>query len=491
MKVLLVYPKCPDTFWSFKHALRIVARKAAFPPLGLLTVAAMLPKEWKKQLVDMNVDPLTDERLQWADYVFVSAMLIQQDSVREVLARCRQFSVKVVAGGPLFSARPEEFAGVVDHLILNEAEVTLPPFLKDLAEGAAKAVYSSTERPPLAKTPVPMWDLIEMKRYVSMPVQYSRGCPHNCDFCDIIIMNGRIPRTKGTAQFLAELDALYQRKWRGQVFIVDDNFVGNKGRLRRMLPELVKWMRERNHPFSLCTEASLDLADEDELLRMMSDAGFTQVFCGIETPVKESLVECNKYQNTSRDLAESVRKIQRSGLQVMGGFILGFDSDPPNVFKRQLEFIQKTGIVTAMIGLLNALPGTQLYKRLKRESRLVEASTGNNVDCTLNFIPRMDRDKLIEGYRRLLRVAYSSANIYQRLATFLREFRPPKRKRVHLCDVAAFVRSIWYLGIRGPSRGRYWRLMASSLLQNPRAFASVIAQAILSHHFQTLVRSVT
>jgi len=490
MKILMLYPKYPDTFWSFKYVLRILARKAAFPPLGLLTVAAMLPEEWEKQLVDMNIDPLTDEQLRWADYVFISAMLVQQDGVEEILDRCRAFDARIVAGGPLFSAQSELFADRVDHQILNEAEATLPPFLVDLEAGCAKPVYRSDARPDIRQAPIPLWDLIDRKRYVSMPVQYSRGCPHDCDFCDIIIMNGRVPRTKGTDQFLAELDALYRRKWRGQVFIVDDNFLGNKRQLRRMLPRLVEWMKRRKHPFALVTEASLDLADEDELLGQMVEAGFTQVFCGIETPVEESLIACSKYQNAGRDMVACVRKIQNAGIQVMGGFILGFDSDPPNVFKRQLDFIQKTGIVTAMIGLLHALPGTRLHKRLGEEKRLLQTSTGDNVDGTLNFIPRMDREKLIRGYRALLKSAYSPKNLYQRIAMFLQEYQPPKRTSIHLCDLVSFLRSIWYLGIRGKHRGHYWRLLTTSLVRCPRAFTAAITQAILGHHLHVVAGKV-
>jgi len=490
MNVLLIYPEYPDTFWSFKHVLRIVARKAAFPPLGLLTVAGMLPKEWDKRLVDMNIDPCTDEQLRWADYVFISAMLIQQNGTREVLDRCRQFDVTVVAGGPLFSARPELFADMVDHQVLNEAELTLPILLEDLAAGCAKPVYRSDEKPDIGTAPLPLWDLIDMKRYVSMPVQYSRGCPHDCEFCDIIIMNGRVPRTKDSAQFLGELDALYERKWRGHVFVVDDNFVGNKRRLRSMLPKLIEWMQRHNYPFALCTEASLDLADDDELLHMMAEAGFNQVFCGIETPVEESLVACHKYQNAGRDMAASVKKIQNAGLAVMGGFIVGFDSDPPNIFRRQLDFIQKTGIVTAMIGLLQALPGTRLYKRLHKEDRLIEAPTGDNVDCTINFVPRMDKDKLIRGYRRLLQMAYSPSNFYKRIVRLLEEYRPSKHKRMHVSDLVTFLRSIWYLGVRGKDRWRYWRLLLGSLVRYPRGIGCAVTQAIFGHHLELMVKNV-
>ena len=291
MKILLVYPQYPDTFWSFKHALRIIAKKAAHPPLGLLTVAAMLPKEWEKKLVDMNATILTDEDLKWADYVFISAMVVQADSVQEVITRGKRLGAKIVAGGPLFTTGYEEFDGV-DHFVLDEAEITLPPFLADSDKGCAQHIYTSNERPDITKTPVPMWSLINMKKYSSMSVQYSRGCPFNCEFCDIIVLNGHKPRTKAKAQLLAELDALYRQGWRSSVFIVDDNFIGNKKKLKaEILPAIIKWMKERKYPSSLFTEASINLADDEELMQLMVEAGFNRVFIGIETPNEESLAE--------------------------------------------------------------------------------------------------------------------------------------------------------------------------------------------------------
>jgi radical SAM superfamily enzyme YgiQ (UPF0313 family) len=371
LKVLLVYPQYPDTFWSLKHALKVTSKKAAFPPLGLLTVSSMLPKEWEKKLVDMNATSLTDKDIKWADYVFISAMVVQRESVKEVIRRCKKLNARMVAGGPLFTGEYEKFEEV-DHLVLNEAEITLPPFLEDLGKGCARHIYTSAERPDIRKTPLPMWSLLDMNKYSTMSLQYSRGCPFDCDFCDIVVLNGHKVRTKSKDQFLAELETLYNRGWRAGVFIVDDNFVGNRIKLKEeILPAIVKWQKKRNHPFSLSTQASINLADDEELMRLMVMAGFDSVFVGIETPNKESLAECNKRQNENRDLVASVKKIQNHGLQVQGGFILGFDSDPVSVFKSQISLIQKSGIVIAMVGLLNAPRGTKLHQRLKRENRLL------------------------------------------------------------------------------------------------------------------------
>ncbi|MCX8126656.1 MAG: B12-binding domain-containing radical SAM protein, partial [Dehalococcoidia bacterium] len=359
MKALLVYPACPDTFWSFRHALKFVAKKASFPPLGLLTVAAMLPTQWEKKLVDMNVEHLTDHDLKWADFVFISAMIVQRESAREVIARARESGAKVVVGGPLFTTSYQEFSNV-DHFVLGEAEATLPQFLADLNAGCARQLYYSQERPDLGKTPVPQWSLIRRpKSYSSMAIQYSRGCPFNCEFCDIVVLNGRKPRTKSRDQMLAELEALYNFGWRGGVFIVDDNFIGNKDKVKtEILPAILNWSREKRYPFAFSTEASINLADDEELIQLMVDAGFNTVFIGIETPHEASLAECGKSHNQKRDLLASIRKIQSLGLEVQGGFIVGFDHDPITIFKNQINFIQKSGIVTAMVGLLQALPET-------------------------------------------------------------------------------------------------------------------------------------
>jgi radical SAM superfamily enzyme YgiQ (UPF0313 family) len=384
----------------------------------------------------------------------------------------------------------EEFEGV-EHFVLGEAEVTLPLFLADLAQGRAQHMYASNERPDITKTPIPMWSLINMKKYSSMNVQYSRGCPFNCEFCDIIVLNGHKPRTKDKAQLLAELDALYSQGWRNTVFIVDDNFIGNKKKLKaEILPAIIKWRQERKYPFSLLTEASINLADDEELMQLMVKAGFNRVFIGIETPNEESLAECNKLQNKNRDLAASVKKLQNYGLEVQGGFIVGFDNDPLSIFKSQINFIQRTGIVTAMVGLLNAPRGTRLYQRLKQENRLLKGISGDNTDCSLNFIPKMDYEILINGYKSILNTIYSPKHYYERVKIFLKEYKPQKRPRVsqlQFYHIRALIKSMWILGVKEKERQYYWKLFASTLLRHPRFFPLSITLAVYGFHFRKVV----
>jgi radical SAM superfamily enzyme YgiQ (UPF0313 family) len=488
LKILFVNPSYPDTFWSFRHALKFISKKATFPPLGLLTVAAMLPEEWEKKLVDMNTTTLTDKDIKWADYVFIGAMVVQQESAKEVINRCNKLDTKIVAGGPYFTIAHRDFAfDNVDHLVLDEAENTLPPFLEDLAKGRAEHVYTSKERPDITQTPIPLWTLINHKKYSSMNIQYSRGCPFNCEFCDIIILNGHNPRTKSSEQMLAELEALYQQDWQGGVFIVDDNFIGNKKKLKaEILPAIIHWMKERKYPFSFLTEASMNLADDEELMRLMVEAGFDTVFVGIESPNEESLKECNKLPNKDRDLVASVKKIQNHGFQVLGGFIVGFDSDPLSIFKSQINFIQKSGIVTAMVGLLIAPPETRLYKRLQKENRLLPGGSGDNTDFSINFIPKMNYEVLVTGYKHILDTIYSPKQYTERIKTFLKEYKPRRKRKgkLQLCQIQALLKSVWILGIKERGRIYYWKLLASTLLRHPQSFALSVSFAIQAFHFR-------
>jgi radical SAM superfamily enzyme YgiQ (UPF0313 family) len=493
MKILLVYPHYPDTFWSFRHALSFIGRKASFPPLGLLTVAAMLPRPWEKRLVDMNVRPLADDDLIWADYVFISAMSIQRGSALEVMARCRQLGVKTVAGGPLFTSCREDFPQV-DHLVLGEAELTLPPFLADLQRGEPQRLYADERRADLGMTPVPLWELIDVRDYAAMNIQYSRGCPFDCEFCDITQLFGRRPRVKPHDRLMAELESLHALNWQGAVFFVDDNFIGDRGRLKReLLPALTDWMEDRGRPFYFYTEASIDLADDGDLMAMMVQAGFEEVFIGIETPHEEGHHESGKVQNKNRDLLASVKRIQRAGLQVHGGFIVGFDSDPPSIFERQIRFIQESGIVTAMVGMLTALRGTRLHQRLGREGRLLGTASGNNTAISLNFVPRMEPKALVEGYRTILDTIYSPRQYYQRVIRLLREYRPAHLGKFHLQRgyVGALFKSILYLGVLGKERLPFWKLFLWSLLRRPRLFPLAITYAIYGFHFRKVAESVS
>src|SRR5271157_1732772 len=484
LKILLVYPEFPDTFWSFKHALKFVHKKAGAPPLGLLTVAAMLPSWWEKRLVDLNVTNLAEQDLQWADYVFVSAMIIQRDSARAVIHRCKLAGVKVVAGGPLFTMEHEQFPEV-DYFVLNEAEATLAPFLADLEQGQARRVYASTEYPDIHQTPVPLWSIAKLNNYDTVSIQFSRGCPFNCDFCNVTALLGHLPRTKTAAQIIAELDSLYALGWRKSIFFVDDNFIGNMKQLKsEVLPALIEWRKGKTGmPFN--TEASINLADDPELMRLMTQAGFDTVFVGIETPNEDSLIECSKNQNKGRDLVESVKRLQRAGLQVQGGFIVGFDNDSPSIFQQQIDFIQKSGIVTAMVGLLQAPLGTRLYERMQKKGRLLNEVSGDNVDGSTNIIPKMGMEPLQEGYRKILSKIYAPEFYYERVVTFLREYQPPKiRVRMEPQYFLAFWRSIYRLGIRGVERVQYWKLFFWTLFRRPRLFPLAITFAIYGFHFR-------
>ena len=486
MKILMVYPEYPDTFWSFSYALKFVSKRAAHPPLGLLTVAAMLPLEWEKRFVDMNVRKLDDNDLYWADYVFLSAMSVQKESAKTVLHRCRTIGVKVVAGGPLFTQDSDEFSDI-DHLVLNEAEITLPLFLEDLQAGRPNHIYTSDEWADVTTTPMPLWDLINLKHYASMNIQYSRGCPFDCEFCNITSLYGRVPRTKDSDQVIAELEKLYSLGWRGGVFFVDDNFIGNKIKLKtEILPAIIQWTEKRRYPFSFFTEASINLADDDDLMRMMVQAQFDSVFVGIESPNEESLNECAKIPNKNRDLIQSVRKIQSSGMEVQAGFIVGFDKDPVLIFERMIGFIQESRIATAMVGLLNAPRGTKLYKRLLGENRLVMSVTGDNTDFSMNFIPKMSYESLMRGYKKIIETIYSPKYYYSRVKQFLRDYQPTQKRIFHArwSHIKAGMKSMFILGMIGKERFYYWKLFLWSLFRRPRLFPMAITFSIYGYHFR-------
>ena len=486
MKVLLVYPRNPDTFWSFKHVLSFVSKKAAFPPLGLLTVAAMLPPEWNLELVDLNVTDLRDEDLRRVDYVFLSGMIVHRASAHEVAARCAALGKTVVAGGPLFTTGYKDFPEIA-HFVLGEAEDVMGELVADMECGAIKPVYRAADWPDVRKTPVPRWDLVRMNDYVTMSLQFSRGCPFTCEFCDIVIMNGRVPRTKEPAQVVRELEALRLAGWHSMVFVVDDNFIGNRKRARELLDAMIEWRGRVASRMGFLTEASVNLADHEDLCALMVAAGFRKVFLGIETPSASGLDECGKTQNSKRDLAEAVQTLQHSGLEVMGGFIIGFDTDPPDIFARQYEFIQRTGVVTAMVGLLTALPQTVLYQRLAREGRLLAETCGNNTDAAVNFVTRLDRDYIISGYKELMRKLYAPRQYNRRIRAFLRalEQRGPAMP-MSWTDLRAFLKSIWFLGVWHKGRRAYWGLFWWTLLSRPRKLHAAMELSILGHHFRRI-----
>ena len=485
VNVLLVSPRTPDTFWSFSHLVRLVGRKAAFPPLGLLTVAAMLPRSWNLRLVDLNVRALSDADLRWCDTVFLSAMIVHETSAREIIARSNRLARPVVAGGPLFTTAAERFPEVAT-CVVGEAEDIMPGLIADLEAGRLKPRYEAQSRPDVTRTPLPRWDLIRARDYITLSVQASRGCPFDCEFCDITAVYGRVPRVKSPAQFVAELEAVCATGWRDGIFVVDDNFIGNRARTKELLRAVIDWQRATGRDIRFTTEATINLIDDPELLDLMVRAGFRKVFIGIESPDEASLKECRKTQNTRRDLVEAVRRIHSAGIEVMGGFIVGFDNDGQSVFERQRRFIQEAGVVTAMVGMLTALPGTKLFTRLTREGRLLGPSTGNNLDGVLNFVPTLDASVLTQGYRWLLQELYAPHAYYERILTFLRSYRPSRPRVPTLSDVLAFVRSVWVMGVLRPGRWRFWAFLCRCSLFHRRAFAEAIDLAIRGHHFRTI-----
>ncbi len=426
IKVLLVQPKTPPTFWSMDSAIKSVGYKSVMPPLGLMTIAAMLSENYEAVIADLNVKDLDRREIEQCDMIFLTGMWIHRESFVEVVNICSEMGKTIVAGGPFvisaYGGRDkDEFDYMklerIDHLILYEAEVNLPDFLRDFEQGVAKKVYDNKKKPSLSLTPVPRFDLVNPEHYSTMSLQFSRGCPFNCEFCDIIQMFGRIPRTKSPDQFIGEMDALYSAGYRGRLFVVDDNFIGNKKIVKELLRKMIIWQQKWSYPYLMFTEASIDLAQDDELLNLMVEAGFTSVFLGIETPDTDSLTAMNKNQNTRCDMDASIEKIQRSGIEVMGGFIVGFDSDSADIFSRQIDFIHRNAIVQSLVGVLSAMPNTDLYKRLEQEGRLIDLgneNSGDNFSAQLNFIPKMDPETLLDGYKHILGEVFSPANYFSR-----------------------------------------------------------------------------
>jgi radical SAM superfamily enzyme YgiQ (UPF0313 family) len=493
MNILLVSPKYPDTFWSFKHALKFIAKKATNPPLGLLTVASLLPGEWNKKLVDLKVSSLKDQDILWADYVFIGAMSVQQDSTRQIIDRCRKLDRKIVAGGPLFTGEPENYTELVDHLVLNEAEITLPIFLNDLRANTLEKIYRTDKHPEMDLSPIPDYSLIDESKYAQLNIQYSRGCPYNCEFCEITALLGHRFRIKSTERILEELDNIYETGFRGNVFFVDDNFIGNKKKLKGdLLPAMIRWAEERDYPFIYTTEASINLADDPELMDQMVQAGFVRVFVGIETPDEAGLEECNKTHNRQRNLIDCVNQIQSQGMEVTAGFIVGFDSDTPEIFQRQIDFIQESGIITAMVGMLNAPNNTKLYQRLSEEGRIVDNFSGNNTNYSMNFIPKMDRDLLMKGYQTIIQNIYSSKAYYERVVRFLKTYKPKVdlQTRITYGKLMALMRSVLHLGILNKSRIYYWKLFFWSLFNRPATFSLAITYSIYGYHFRKVFRDV-
>lgn len=489
MNILMIYPKYPNTYWSFKHALRFISKRAAVPPLGLMTISAMIPENWNKKLVDMNVVSLKDEDIHRADYVMISAMYIQKESVVEVIARCRAMNTKMIAGGPLFTQDYENYPEI-DHFVLNEGEITFPQFLADLASPTGpQRLYQTDMYANIKESPRPDFQILEKKnKYAFMNMQISRGCPFDCDFCEITALLGRKVRMKTTQQVIAELDELYRLNWRGAIFIVDDNFIGRRKAIKTdLLPAMTSWMKAHKYPFSFNTQTSIDLADDQELLNQMIEAGFYSTFIGIETPDEIALQSCNKVQNRNRNMIDSIKNIQQSGMQVSAGFIVGFDSDMPNIFQRQIEFINQSGIVSAMVGLLNAPKNTKLYRQLHQENRLTVDATGSNTDCSMNFVPKMNKDDLLAGYQEVTQNIYNIKNYYKRIRQFLLIYKKKDngpRKKLEFSYLMAFFKSIFIIGIVRKGRSAYWSLLIWTMFKRPGLFMEAVTFVVYGYHFR-------
>jgi len=492
MRVLFVYPEFPDTFWSFKHALKFVNRKVTNPPLGLMTIAPLLPTDWEKKLIDLNIDRLTDRSILWADLVMISAMDVQRASVHQVVQHVKQLGKPIIAGGPLFTGDYASFPEI-DTFILNEGEITIPQFLADFESGRPlKHVYESTEYADIRQSPLPDLSLINLNNYDSMSIQYSRGCPFHCDFCNVTALLGHVPRVKSAEQVIAELDQLYAAGWRRNVFFVDDNLIGNKRAIKQeILPALIEWRKDKIG-CKFTTEASINMADDPELMKLMADAGFINIFIGIESPEEASLEECRKSQNTSRDLLESIKSIQNHGMQVMAGFIVGFDHDTSEIFERMINFIQASGIVTAMVGLLQAPFGTTLYRRLKDEGRILKEMSGDNADGTTNILTKMNPDLLREGYFKIMSSIYSPKLLYPRIKTFLNEYNPLNQPvKLEQREILAFIRTIFRMGFNHVEARHYWDLLLWTIKNDVRKFPMAVTLTIYGFHFRTITKKNT
>ena len=499
LNVLLIYPLFPKSFWSFEKTLELVGRKAMLPPLGLATVAAILPQDWAFRLVDRNVSDLTEADWDWAELILMSGMIVQKDDMLAQIAEAKRRGKKVAVGGPYAtSLYPEVEAAGADYLILDEGEITIPLFVEAINNGAESGKFRATEKPDVTGTPIPRFDLLDFSAYSEMAVQFSRGCPFQCEFCDIIVLYGRKPRTKEPEQMLAELQRLYDLGWRRSVFMVDDNFIGNKRNVKRLLTAMIPWMEERGYPFTISTEASVDLANDQELMDLMTAAGFSAVFLGIETPDEGSLEVTKKFQNTRDPLSESVHKIIRSGLRVMAGFIIGFDGEKTGAGQRIVDFVEKTTIPTAVFSMLQALPDTALWHRLEKEGRLLSGEGNINQSTLINFVPTRPladiAEEFVEGWEQLydpIRFLDRTYRHYRILGTApchakrraAMKGKPKGKQQVTRRELQALLIIAWRQGVVRKTRFKFWFYLAQMAIHNRGGIPSYLGVCAQIEHF--------
>ena len=501
MHVLLVYPRFPKTYWSFHSALQLLGRKVLLPPLGLITVAALLPQDWELKLVDCNIRPVKPEEWAWADLVIASSMLVQKRDLQHQIALAVDQHLPIAVGGPFASSTPDapELQNA-NFLILDEGEITIPLFLEALQRGESSGRFSANgDKPDVHYSPVPRFDLLDRDSYSLMAIQFSRGCPFQCEFCDIIVLYGRKPRTKSPEQIVAELQALLDLGWRNEIFLVDDNFIGNKRNVRLLLAELLKWQQQHSYPFSFTTEASVDLADDEELMAAMATCGFRRVFLGIETPDQESLLVTNKLQNVRSPLAGAVDRITAHGLQVMAGFILGFDGEQPGAGERITAFVNNTGIPLAMIGVLQALPNTALWHRLAKEQRLLQHDDEFDegvMTHLLNFIPSRPIHDVAAEFLQAFSDLYDPIPYLERVYRYSCKLAGARRTQLKRWNQSAgLIRGVlilcWRQGVVRETRLLFWVRLTQVGFSCPHVLDEYLWLLMLNEHFidyQSLMR---
>jgi radical SAM superfamily enzyme YgiQ (UPF0313 family) len=487
MKALLLWPVMPNSFWSYQETLDLAGLRSTNPPLGLITVAAMLPANWEIRFADRNVRVETEADWEWCDLVIISAMVIQKKDFQELIQKGRHLGKKVAVGGPYPTSYPEvALEAGAQYLVLDEGECTIPIFLEALARGDEQGIFRSAEKPDVTQTPIPRFDLLDLNAYMAITVQFSRGCPFQCEFCDIINLYGRKPRTKTPAQMLAEFEVLYNMGWRRYVFVVDDNFIGNTRNAKVFLRELIPWMERHNYPFILLTEASLNLAEDDELIELMVKAGFTMVFMGIETPDTDSLLGIHKIQNTRQSLMESCHKITRAGLQIMSGFIVGFDNEKPGAGERIRSFIQDTGIPQGQFSLLQALQNTAMWNRLKQENRLTEGLGTFHQGAIMNFEPTRPVEEITREYIDAFWQIYEPMPYLKR--TFrhfmmMNGWRGKTDRPITKTEWKLFSAICWRQGVERSTRFRFWWQLATIALLKPRLIYDYFIALSAGEHF--------